>query len=204
MALFDLFKKKETPPKAAIDFNKAKPSEDLEHLDENGELPFGWTYKNKDFVKNENSLFSYFLQNWLDSKCAEPKTKYEALKSFVTYLEDAEKICKSKGECFEFWFYEILTSKDYLQKRKDELADLTANFDEIETNYKKKENELANLDAKIVKMLKDNPNIIQSDFVKMFDDVIQSEVKEKLYYMDKIGVLERIKVGRSYTLNYRG
>lgn len=196
MTLFDLFKKKETPAKA--------PVEDFEHLDENGELPFGWIYKNKDFVEKINSEFSFFLNNWLDSKNCEPKKQYESLKSFITYLEDVERLCKSKGECFEFWFYEILTSKDYLQKQKNELAYFTTNFDEIEKNFLKKESELIDLDARIVKMLKDNPNIIQADFVKLFDATIQSEVKEKLYYMDKSGILERNKSGRSYILNYRG
>ena len=110
MSLFDLFKKKEAPQ--------------LEHLDENGELPWGWHSRNKDFIEKINNEYSFFLNNWLNSRNAEPKKQYEALKSFVLYLEDVEKLCKSKGECFEFWFYEILTSKDYLQKRKDELKKL--------------------------------------------------------------------------------
>ena len=153
MALFDLFNKKETPPKESVDSNIlsangligyiksnlknptdknvlkvleniSKPDEDLEHLNENGELPWGWHRQNKDFIEKTNNEYSFFLNNWLDSKHAEPKEQYESLKSFVTYLEDLEMRCKSKGECFEFWFYEILTSKDYLQKRKDELKKL--------------------------------------------------------------------------------
>lgn len=113
MALFDLFKKKETPPKA--------PVEVLEHLDENGELPFGWVYRNKDFVNKINAEYSRFLNVWLESRSKSPKEQYAALKSFVIYLEDVEKLCKSKGECFEFWFYEILITPDYIQKRKEEL-----------------------------------------------------------------------------------
>ena len=196
MGLFDLLKKKETPPKA--------PIEDLEHLTKEGELPFGWVYHNKNFVNKINNEYFFFLNNWLNSRNDEPKKQCEALKSFVLYLEDVEKLCKSKGECFEFWFYEILTSKEYLQKRKKELAHFTANFDEIEKNFLKKESELINLDARIVKALKENPSIIQADFVKMFDATVQAEVKEVLYYMDKSGILERNKSGRSYILNYRG
>lgn len=116
MALFDLFKKKETPPKA--------PVEVLEHLDENGELPFGWVYRNKDFVDKINNEFSCFLNMWLDSRSKSPKEQYAALKSFVLYLEDVEKLCKSKGECFEFWFNEILTSKNYIEQRKTDLEKL--------------------------------------------------------------------------------
>ena len=153
MALFDLLKKRETPQKTTDNFNifsknglvdyiktnlknptnenvlkvldnLSKPAKDLEHLDENGELPFGWHSQNKDFIEKTNNEYSFFLNNWLDSKHAEPKKQYESLKSFVTYLEDLEKLCKSKGECFEFWFYEILTTPDYIQKRKEELKKL--------------------------------------------------------------------------------
>ena len=116
MAFFDLFKKKETPPKA--------PVEDFEHLTKEGELPFGWLYRNKDFVDKINSEYSYFLNMWLDSRSKSPKEQYAALKSFVLYLEDVEKLCKSKGECFEFRFYEILASKNYIEQRKNDLEKL--------------------------------------------------------------------------------
>lgn len=232
MGLLDLFKKKEiAQPSTNVDTfnskgligyiksnlenpsdenvlkvldNLAKPADDLDHLDEKGELPWGWHTQNKAFTEKINTEYTYFLNMWLDSQKQEPKRQYEALKSFVLYMEDVEKLCKSKGECFEFWFNKILTSTGYLEKRKEELEYLTANFNEIEKNYKKKQFELADLDARIVKMLKDNPGIIQADFVKLFDPIIQNEVKEKLYYMDKSGCLERIKSGRSYVLNYRG
>ena len=100
----------------------SKPDDDLTHLTSEGELPWGWHHKNKDFIEKINKEYSFFLNNWLDSKHAEPTKQYECLKSFVTYLEDVERLCKSRGECFEFWFYEILTTPDYIQKRKAELV----------------------------------------------------------------------------------
>ena len=98
----------------------------FDRLTENGELPFGWVYRNKEFIGRIQGEYSYFLNLWLDSRTQPPKEQYSALKSFVLYLEDAEKLCKSKGECFEFWFYEILASKDYVEKRKKELENLIA------------------------------------------------------------------------------
>lgn len=115
MKLFNFTKKNEK--KETLE----KPDEHLE----NGELPFGWTYRNKNFVDKISKEYSYFLNRWIDSGTNTPKERYEALKSFVLYLEDVEKLCKSKGECFEFWFYEILTAPDYLEKRKNELQELT-------------------------------------------------------------------------------
>ena len=91
---------------------------------ENGELPWGWVTRNKEFCDKINGEFSYFLNAWLQSRHKTPVEHYSALKSFVVYLEDVEKLCKSKGECFDFWFHEILTSKGYIEKRKGELENL--------------------------------------------------------------------------------
>lgn len=99
----------------------AEPDDDLNHLTAEGELPFGWLTHNKPFTENINGEYSHFLNMWLDARQKSPKELYPVLKSFVLYLEDAEKLCKSKGECFEFWFYEIIASKAYIQERKNEL-----------------------------------------------------------------------------------
>ena len=93
---------------------------------ENGELPWGWVTRNKEFCGRINSEFTYFLNEWLQSMNKTPLEHYSALKSFVVYLEDVEKLCKSKGECFDFWFNEILTGKGYVEKRKKELEELTS------------------------------------------------------------------------------
>lgn len=97
---------------------------DFEHLTEEGELPWGWVTRNKAFTEKIQSEYSYFLNVWLDSRKKAPMEQYSALKSFVMYLEDAERLCKSKGECFEWWFYNDLVSKEYIQKRKTELNSL--------------------------------------------------------------------------------
>ena len=199
MCLFNLFKKKVTPK-----IEPEKTTEDFDHLDENGNLPWGWVTRNEAFTGQIGKEYSYFWKMWFDSRDKEPKQQYEALKSFVLYLEDAEKLCKAKGECFESWFYEILTAPDFLEKRKEELNHLTSNFEEIERNYYKKKSELADLDTRVIRLLETNPGIIQADFVKLFDPIIHNEVREKLYFLEKSGSLQRIKTGRSYTLHYRG
>ena len=104
----------------------AKPGDDLEHLTPEGELPWGWHTHTKEFRNRIQDEYTHFLNIWLDARKKSPKELYSALKSFVVYLEDVEKLCKSKGECFEFWFYNILTSPDYIDKRKEELNELTS------------------------------------------------------------------------------
>lgn len=118
MGLFDLLKSKKN-----IEI-LSKFDDDLTHLTSEGELPWGWHSQNKDFIEKTNNEYSFFLNNWLNSRNDEPKKQYAALKSFIVYLEDIEKLCTKKGECFEFWFYEILTTPDYIQKRKEELKEL--------------------------------------------------------------------------------
>lgn len=180
----------------------AKPADDLEHLTPEGELPWGWHTANKEFTTQIKGEYSYFLHEWIESIHKSPKENLQALNSFVIYLDDAGKLCESKGECFEFWFYEVLVRKDYIAKRKSELNDLFANIDKLQANFEKKNNLLSDLDDRIIKMLIENANILQSDFVKMFDPLIQNDVREKLYFMEKSGELEREKSGRSYILHY--
>lgn len=232
MGLFDLFKKKETKKDSISNFDPlngnsivdyirsnlenptdenvlkaldriTKPDEDLEHLTPDGELPWMWHSVNKDILEKLQTEYTYFLNMWLDSRDKSPKELYSALKSFVMYLDDLKKLCKQKGECFEFWFNEIIATPDYIEKRKEELKELTDNFEELQQNYYKKTTLLSVLDKEIIKKLQENDGILQSDFIKMFDECVKNEVSSKLYYMAKSGEVERIKSGRSYILHYK-
>jgi hypothetical protein len=204
MGLFNFMKKKAPVQKQQTRAAKTNSSgERLDRLTPDGELPFGWIYHNNEFVSRISGEYSHFLNMWLDSRNKSPKEQYQALKSFVMYLDDAGKLCKSKGECFEFWFYEHLAQKDYIEKRKSELEKLTANFDKLQSDFEKRIGHLSDIDKRIVKMLIGNPGILQSEFIKMFDPLVQNDVREKLYFMEKAGKLERTKSGRSYILNYK-
>ena len=134
MGIFDFMKEINVPKKQQPQKQKAETNmygERYDKLTADGELPFGWFYRNKEFTTKIQNEYSYFLNMWLDARRKAPKEQYSALKSFVLYLEDAERLCKSKGECFEFWFYEILASKDYIEKRKKELDDLITRINGI-------------------------------------------------------------------------
>lgn len=190
----------------------AKPDDDLEHLTPEGELPWGWHTHNKDFIEKIGTEYTYFLNMWLDARKKSPRELYPALKSFVMYLEDAEKLCKSKGECFEFYFCEILTSKDYFQKRRQELEDLTANLDTLQREYEVKQQKeeakqaiIPQMQSDVILLLKENDGILQSDFWKLFDDELcRAAATDIVYSLVKEGNIERKKSGRSYTLHYKG
>ena len=118
MGLFDILKKK-APVTNSF-------GERYDRLTPAGELPWGWVTRNKEFCEKINGEFTHFLNAWLQARHKSPMEHYSSLKSFVVYLDDVEKLCKSKGECFEFWFHEILTGKGYAEQRKKELEELKA------------------------------------------------------------------------------
>ena len=178
----------------------SKPPVDMEHLTDEGDLPWGWILHNKEFTEKIGCEYSHFLNSWIDARKKSPKELYPALKSFVLYLEDAEKLCISMGECFEYWFYGLIASKDYIEKRKNELKELTENLDELQQIYEKKQQ----LFPSVVNLLKANDGILQSEFKNLFDEPFQNDVTNILYHLHKEGKLERTKEGRSYILHFRG
>lgn len=176
---------------------------DLEHLTKEGNLPWGWHNANKDFKEQIQNEFSYFLNEWIANRTAEPKKRYETLKSFVLYMNDARNLCHAKSECHAFWFDEIIASPEYIAERTAELKELEANFLEIEAAYKKREKELAGLEERVEETLRQNEGILQADFVKLFDVSVKNEVSELLYCWCQQGKISRAKSGRSYLLHIK-
>ena len=181
----------------------AKSDADQEHLTEEGQLPWGWFGLNRNFTEKIRGEYSYFLEQWLKSRDLSPKEHCEALESFVLYMKDVKKICNAKNECFAYWFDSVIATDEYIEKRTEELEYLKANLKQLQQEYEKKKMLSVNLDRIIKGRLADNKGILQADFVKLFDPLIQDDVKEILYHMDKAGELQRVKQGRSYILNIK-
>lgn len=173
----------------------------------NGELPWGWVGAKREFVGKIQNEYGYFLNRWISARNKNPKDEYAALKSFVLYMQDVKKLCASKGECYEFWCNEILIGKGYLEKRTEELKDLENNLEDLEEKYKKRaffETEiLPNLENELLKIIKENPGIIQKDIYKKFDQDLKSDISSLLYFMAKDGKIKREKAGNSYKLNIK-
>ena len=226
MGLFNIFKKKDKAKEynllsgaGMIDYVKdnldnptnenvlkavktiAKPDKDQEHMKKDGSFPFGWHTLNKEFTDKMQTEYSYFLSKWTNARNLSPKEQYSALKSFVLYIENARKLCYSKGECFAFWFDEVLTGTGYVEKRKAELKELESNFQNLQKEYEHKQETLYCLDKKVMKMLKQNDGILQADFLKMFDPCVKSDVSNLLYMWNNEGKIKRTKMGRSYILH---
>lgn len=165
-----------------------------------GDLPFGWVYHHRTFTELIEKEYNYFLNLWVDARNKSPKELYSALKSFVLYMEDVEKICKEKGECFEFWFNEILTGKGYLKKRKQELDILSATLSKTQSEYEKKQKLLSNIDTVLFDFLISHNGILQKDLYTHFDSSIKSDIQTLLYEWDKSGKIKREKLGNTYKI----
>ena len=180
----------------------AKPADDLEHLDPDGGLPWGWHTANKWFIDKNRAEYNSFFQKWLGSRNADPLTQYAETKSFVLYMRDVKNLCASKGECFVYWRDELFTD-EYLETRTKEMKHLETNIDQLQTEYNRKKTELKNLDERVENTLAEHDGILQSDFIKLFDSTVHAEVRDILYHMTQAGHLERVKSGRSYILHIK-
>lgn len=217
MGLFDFFKKNhkaksafEPIAKAAVQENKTvkqyMKEQNVNSFNEpidklvDGDLPWGWLAHNKEFIDKIQKEYSHLLQSWVDAHTRSTKELHSALKAFVLYMEDVEKLCKSKGECFEFWFNEILTDKGYLKQRKKELETLSISLSKTQDEYEQKQKLLSDIYTVLWNFLISNTGILQKDLYKHFDSSIKSEIQSLLYEWDKSGKIKREKSGNTYKL----
>lgn len=106
MRLLDLFSKKKTN----------SFGESLDKLTPEGELPWGWIAAHKEFTGRIEKESKSFLDAWMNLKDKSIQNQYAACKSYVLYLEDAKRLCASKGECYEKWFSDIVADQKYFNR----------------------------------------------------------------------------------------
>lgn len=75
-----------------------------------GELPWGWITAHKDFTDGIEKEFAYFWNAWINAR-KDPINERNALKSLLQYMDDVQRMCDQKGECFGFWCAEYLIGK---------------------------------------------------------------------------------------------
>lgn len=112
--MFDFLKKKKAAA-PAIKVNSF--SEPLDKLVD-GDLPWGWVTANKDFTDKIRKEFSFFWNAWIDTRNGEPSKEMNALKSLLQYMDDVQRMCDHKGECFGFWCSNYLMGKEKIKAEK--------------------------------------------------------------------------------------
>lgn len=197
MGVFNIFKKKSDIEKQMQYAKTNSIGEPLDKLTPDGELPFGWVTYNKEFIDKHEALID---NQW--KKVYSPSSTEEKLKEYRTYFDVVNSVgesCKAAGECHYKWFeYHIITSEWYNQQ-----VNAYKELKQKAPKLIKQEHLLKTLENDVIDKLRKNEGIFQSDFVKLFDPIIKNDVTDLLYNMDKSGLIERIKSGRSYILKLK-
>lgn len=170
----------------------------LDKLDEDGQIPYGWYYANREFTKEIQDHYHYFLNEYINAKKEEKgiHAVRAALKSFIVYMEDVERICASKGECFVEWSKLSICNEASMESYRNDLKKIEDNLDELI----KKEKLVKWLKPELLRMIKEEPGVVQSDLYKRFDPELKFEVSNQLYLLSAKGLITREKSGRSYKL----
>jgi len=192
------FKKKTTKEKVA-EKRTNFAGESMDHLDAEGNLPFGWHRANKEFTDKISEEYKYFSDRCYEAKNLSPKEYYEVLKSAVLYLEDAQKLCYSKNVCFAHWFDGCVASPEHIAEEKQGLQELENNLEQLQKEWERHQF----INKEIIEIIKENAGIMQSDLYKRFDAADKNYISNTLYMMDAKGEIERVKQGRSYALHIK-
>lgn len=197
MGLFDLFKKK--PVQEVNSFGQR-----YDCLTEDGELPWGWAYRNKEFTDAAQAEVMFFYDEYYKHRYGEPRKKYAALKSLLLYIDDAKKIYAKKGECFLFWFVNLWAKDEEVQQLTEELRYIEEHFDELEEEYKKDQyiqNVLIpDLTKKVLELVKNNPGILQTEAYTYFEPEVKDYVQGVFRNLSNEGKIKREKHGRTFKL----
>nr|DAF29027.1 MAG TPA: hypothetical protein [Caudoviricetes sp.] len=176
--------------------NKKEP--DLSHLDKNGELPWGWIYANREFIAKVEDQNRYFTDSYSNAcKSLDVKKRYAALKSQVLFWNDAKKICKSKGECFEKWFSDIIANDDLINQKTTELKYIEDNIGNLLKLAELKKN----MRSDIIALVTDNDGILQTDIYKMYPEELKDFVVEQIAFLCHDKIIIKEKSGRTYALH---
>lgn len=95
MMLWKFFKRKKKDQKPVNTFGQ-----DLNKLID-GELPFGWVVKFKDYYQPKDSKMTELA---LSIKGKNGQERIAALQTLIKYFYSYKEECKLKGECFEKYF----------------------------------------------------------------------------------------------------
>lgn len=214
MGILDsLFKKKENniveKKESIIQNNK---NHDLSHLID-GELPVDWYYETQDFIKPRDAKL--FELSIAASKAQNLEEEKRLLEKFIKFYYEYKDECFSKDECYRKYFTDMHmhchNSKnsdfEFVTPKEERLKYINDNYDSLlkeqelkNENDLKKEKLMVGLKEKVIKEIKNNPGILQSDLYDKFDHVLKDEISTIIYYSNKEGKIVREKEGRTYKL----
>lgn len=100
----------------------AKPADDLDHLDEDGELPWGWVTHNLDIVNEIESEVSIYRAKI--SNAENSQDKLDALNEYMKFVREGKKRYAEKGECIGKYFEEFVCKSEETKGNKEKIKRL--------------------------------------------------------------------------------
>lgn len=91
--------------------------ESMDHLDKDGNLPFGWHTHNKHYVEMIENDIAPFRKAIYDAET--DIEKYAALKSFLLFLEDGKAHYSEIGECVGKYFEVFICDSMEAKQRRE-------------------------------------------------------------------------------------
>lgn len=189
MGLFSIFGNKS---------ERIVPGQQFDRLDANGHIPSGWYYANYQFTQQMKANYDYFLNRYIVAKKEEHGiiAVRNALKDFITYMEDAKRVCESRGECFVAWGELHIFDQLAVDGYKRDLQEIEENLQAII----EKEKLIKWLRPELLRIIREEPGVVQSTIYKRFDTDLKFEVQNQLYMLWSHDIIIREKSGRSYKL----
>lgn len=170
--------------------------EDMRKLTPDGELPWGWSYENREFTEPLREKKINLDSSLYNSKKNGVLERRKVLYDFISFLKQTKDTCDSKGECFTFWYNEIFSYVGEIEELIEELKKIEDNLDEMISNEKM----IEKLKADLLEIIKSEPGVIQSSLYKRFDESLKYHISNELYQMETHEIIIREKSGRSYKL----
>ena len=203
------FKEVERLTKEATQF-KINPEEDsitrkrkLSNSKVKIELPWGWFTHNKEYIVSWEKPYYELRKKYYSSKNVDDKISN--LKALIQYFTKFKQKFENKGVYFEQYFDEMHLHN--AGKKVNPLKEWKKELEELQDGYldsKEAEDVIAKegpiLRRKIIETIKNNPNILQKDLVKMFHPALKQMVLEQLWNLTKEGIVIKEKSGNSNAL----
>lgn len=181
----------------------AEPEEDQDHLTTDGDLPWGWISVHKKEIQKYETQYNKAWSEWFNKRSASPREHMIALESFVECMAKLKKQLEKRGECYNYW-RDTLFTDDFLDRWSKELDSIKENIEILQQEFEEKQafeaNVLPTLEKELLKIIKEQPGILQKDIYKLFNPVAKSYISETLYQAGKSGKIIREKSGNTYKL----
>ena len=138
--------------------------------------------------------------------------RIEILKALVQSFYDLRSKCISMGPEYQKYFSDMWehchNSKCddfcYIDRFEEELNTLQSSANELIARDDLHDQEVQHIEEKVLSILIENPEILQTDVYKKFDPVVQPDIQTVIYSLATEGTIKREKTGRTYKITYCG